>query len=93
MLETKAHKIEGQAACCAFAVATGDDPFEIVWGEAGFASTGFSLSGGSGAGLRVAGVVPDSGEASLEVEIRQLDLSSLFLVPDDPLPYGGCGHA
>jgi hypothetical protein len=66
-----------------------DDPAEIAWGEAGFSSSGFHLSGESGTGVRIAGAVPDSGTASLEVEVRGLDLSSVFLAPDEPLPYGG----
>jgi hypothetical protein len=66
-----------------------DGVAEIVWGESGFAASGLRLRGEDGSGLRVEGVVPDSGEVDLEFEVRGLDLASLFRIPDEALPYGG----
>jgi len=66
-----------------------DGPAEVTWGAGGFSSTGLSLSGRGGSALIVEGAVPDSGEAALDVQIRALDLSAVFLAPDEALPYGG----
>ncbi len=66
-----------------------DGPAEIVWGDQGFTSTGLRLEDEDGAGLRIEGAVPDSGPANLDVRIRGLDLASVFLTPDEALPYGG----
>ena len=66
-----------------------DGPAEIVWGDEGFASTGFHLRGEDGAALRLEGVVPDSGAANLDFEVRGFDLASLSRIPDEELQYEG----
>ena len=66
-----------------------EEPAEVRWGARGFAASGVRLTGRDGSGLIVEGAVPDSGAVSLDVEIRELDLSAVFLAPDEPLPYGG----
>ncbi len=66
-----------------------EGPAEVVWGDEGFASTGLSLRSEEGASLLIEGAVPDSGAVNLDVRIRDLDLASVFLTPDEALPYGG----
>ena len=92
MLWTPAEKrfvVERLAAVLGSERVSLDGAAEIVWGENGFASSGLWLRGEDGAGLRVDGVVPDSGAADLAVEVRGLDLASVFRIPDEALPYGG----
>ena len=64
-------------------------PAEIAWGERGFVSRGLNLRGDDGAGLSIEGVVPDSGDASLDLWVRGVDLASLFRIPDEARPYAG----
>jgi len=66
-----------------------DQPAEIAWGDRGFRSTGLALRDEGGAVLRVEGSVPDTGAADLEVDVRGLDLASVFRIPDEARPYGG----
>jgi len=66
-----------------------DGTAEIAWGAAGFASTGLYFRGEDGIGLRLEGVVPDSGPANLALEIRGFDLQSVFRIPDEALEYQG----
>ncbi len=64
-------------------------PAEIAWGEHGFVSRGLDLRGDDEAGLFLEGVLPDSGDANLDLRLRGLDLASLFRIPDEALPYAG----
>jgi len=70
-----------------------DETAEIVWGNRGFSSSGLHLRGEDGAGLRIEGVVSDSGAADLDVEIRGFDLATLSRIPDEGLQYQGVMNA
>ena len=62
---------------------------EIEWGEDGFAARGLDLAGPGGESLFLEGAVPDSGASSLDFRLRDLDLSNVFRIPDEPRDYGG----
>lgn len=58
-----------------------EEPARIRWDEAGLLVRGVALSDAAGGRIELEGVVPDSGQASLDLRMRDLRLESLLQLP------------